>query len=502
MTHLTLAALDTADLDALVIGVAAGPNGAEPAPGWDTADAACNGRLRQLLDLLGATGAPEEITLVPADPGSSVPLVVAAGLGRPNDAGRFDPEILRRVASAAVRALRGRGRVGLTLGLVNGSATEEDGQAVVEGALLGGYQFDRYRRDVDRRPSIREVVLLVPEARIAMLTPAADRGRLLAEAVHLTRDLVNMPASELHPASFADLALATSREAGLDGELLDNAALVEGGYGGILAVGAGSVHPPRMVCLSWRPPDPVATMALVGKGVTFDSGGLTLKPRDGLENQKKDMVGAASVLATVTAAARLNVPLTITAYLPMVENMPGGSAYRPGDILRMRNGLHVEVHNTDAEGRLILADGLARACEDRPDYVLCVASLTGAQRVALGHRTCGAMGDEKLTGRLAAAGRHTGEPIWPMPLPEDIGSQLESSVADLANWHPDTAGGMLLGGMFLSRFVTEGTSWAHLDIAGPSYHSGSPRGYLSSGATGTPVRALVRLLEDLSASSS
>jgi leucyl aminopeptidase len=492
VTRLALAEPSVAGLDALIVGVSAGLDGAEPAVGGALAETACGGRLQWLLDVLGATGAAEEITLIPADPASPVPLVVAVGLGA---AGRFDPETLRRASGAAVRALTGRGRVGLAL--IDSRAGAREVQAVAEGALLGTYQFNRYRRSRDHRPPVQDVVLLVPAELTPAAEPAMQRARTLASAVDLARDLVNMPANELYPAAFADLALTHAQEAGMEGEILDEAALAAGGHGGILAVGAGSNRPPRMVRLSWRPVGATATVALVGKGVTFDSGGLTLKSRDGMLHQKKDMVGAATVLAAATAAATLGVPLAITAYLPMAENMPGGSAYRPGDILRMRNGLHVEVRNTDAEGRLLLADALAHACEESPDCVLCVASLTGAQRVALGNRTCGAMGDEQLISRLVAAGHDTGEPVWPMPQPDDIPAQLGSDVADLANWNPDTAGGMLRGGLFLSRFVTEGTRWAHLDIAGPAYNTGPAYGYIPTGATGTPIRTLVSLLEDL-----
>ncbi|GAA1711519.1 leucyl aminopeptidase [Fodinicola feengrottensis] len=475
----------SADVDALAVGVYAG---AVPAAGSEPADQPCGGRLCHLLEILGATGAPGEVTLVPADAASPVPLVVAVGLGDPPT----EPETLRRAAGAAVRALAGRGRVGLSL--LAASATAYDVQAVAEGALLGAYQFDRYRQPSARSRPVREVVLLVPGNH----EPAVARASLLAAAVNQARDWVNTPPNDLDPGSFADLALATAEEAGLTGSVLDETDLADGGYGGIVAVGAGSTRPPRLVRLRWSGADPVRSIALIGKGITYDSGGLTLKSRDGLLEQKKDMVGAATVLATVTVAAALRLPLDITAYLPLAENMVGGASYRPGDILAMRNGLHVEVRNTDAEGRLVLADAVARACEDAPDQVLTVASLTGAQRIALGRRTAGAMGHHHVTDALAAAGRHAGEPIWPMPRPEEIAAQLESPVADLANWNPDTSGGMLRGAEFLSRFIPPSIPWAHLDIAGPSYNSGSPYGHIPTGATGTTIRALVHFLESQS----
>ncbi len=410
--------------------------------------------------------------------------------------GRFTLDTLRSAAAVAIRSLHGRAHIGLTLANANGDASVKDIQAVAEGALLGAYRFDRYRRDANRTP-VATVTFLLPDERVSAGEKAAERARVLATAVNLARDLVNMPANELYPASFANLTFDKAMEVGLAGEILDEVALDAGGYGGILAVGAGSVRPPRMARFTWTSPNAVTSVALVGKGVTFDSGGLSLKSRDGMRHQKKDMVGAATVFAATVAAAALALPLKITTYLPMAENMPSGSAYRPGDILRMRNGLHVEVVNTDAEGRLLLADGLARACEDSPDLVLSVAGLTGAQRVALGYRVSGVMGEQQVIDQLVAAGDSTGETIWPMPLPDDIPTKLESDIADIAGWHADSAGGMLLGGLFLSRFITERIPWAHLDIAGPAYNTGTPHGYVPTGATGTPVRAVIQFLEEL-----
>lgn len=491
-------------LDALVTGAFCTASGPVLASGSGQADRACGYRLAQMVAALGGTGAAEEISLVPAEAGSPIPLVAVVGLGHPARAdGRVEPETLRRAAGTAVRALAGRHRVGLTLALANEGAAPQDVAAVGEGALLAAYEFTRYQRaTAGRKMSVREVIVAVQDTDDPVVRQAIHRCAVLAAAVHLARDLVNTPASDLTPSQFAAVASDKARAAAVGVEIMDEAALLEGGYGGICAVGAGSANPPRLVTLSYQPPRPACRIALVGKGITFDSGGLTLKSREGLIGMKGDMAGAAAVLAATIAAAQLALPLSVTGYLPMAENMPGGSAYRPGDVLRMRNGLFVEIRNTDAEGRLILADAVARACEDRPDYLLCTATLTGAQRIALGHRTGGVMGDDHLVNRVKTAGSEAGEPMWPMPLPEDIPEQLTSDVADLANWCADPAGGMLRGAMFVSRFVSEGTPWAHMDISSLARNTGTARGYTPTGATGAAVRTLIRTLENLAATPS
>ena len=288
------------------------------------------------------------------------------------------------------------------------------------------------------------------------------------------------------------------RAAGLDVEVLDEKALADGGYGGITGVGQGSVHPPRLVRVAYTHPDAAKTVVLVGKGITFDSGGLSLKPPKSMEAMKSDMGGAAAVLAAVSAIAQLGPAVNVVGYLCMAENMPSGTAQRPSDVITIYGGRTVEVLNTDAEGRLVLADALARSAADSPDLLIDVATLTGAQLVALGPRIMGVMAnDDAVRDGVVDAARRAGEAAWPMPLPEELRKGLDSAVADIANVTRSRNGGMLVGGLFLREFVPDGVRWAHLDIAGPAYHEGEPYGYTPKGGTGAAVRCLVQVALDV-----
>jgi leucyl aminopeptidase len=298
----------------------------------------------------------------------------------------------------------------------------------------------------------------------------------------------------------AAAATETAQRVGLTIEVLDEKALKKGAFGGILGVGQGSANPPRLVHLSHKGKGATTKVALVGKGITFDSGGISIKPAAGMEDMKSDMGGAAAVIATMAAVAELGLAVDVEAWVPMAENMPSGTAIRPSDVLTMRGGKKVEVNNTDAEGRLILGDALARACEDSPDYVLDVATLTGAQLVALGSRTAGVMAnDDGLRDQVVAAAGVAGEAMWGMPLPPDLRKGLDSDIADLVNTGP-REGGMLTAGLFLKEFVADGVKWSHLDIAGPAYNTGSAYGYTHAGGTGAAVRTFVQLLEELASS--
>jgi leucyl aminopeptidase len=280
--------------------------------------------------------------------------------------------------------------------------------------------------------------------------------------------------------------------------VLDEKALRKGGYGGILGVGQGSDAPPRLVHLTYKGGRAAKTrVALVGKGITFDSGGLSLKPANAMEEMKMDMGGAAAVIATMRAVAELGLKVDVEAWIPMAENMPSGAAIRPSDVLTMRSGMRVEVTNTDAEGRLILADAIARAGEDKPDVILDIATLTGAQLVALGARTTGVMSnDDELRTSVVDASARAGEPSWAMPLPAELRKGLDSEIADIVNSGP-REGGMLTAGIFLKEFVPDGVRWAHLDIAGPAYNSADAYGYTPHGGTGAGVRTFVQYLEDV-----
>ncbi len=343
------------------------------------------------------------------------------------------------------------------------------------------------------------MTVLVPDDKDKTAKAAVSRAEVAAAAVALVRDLVNTPPRDLPPARFVEVTAAAAEAAGLTVTVWDEERLRSEGFGGIIGVGQGSSRPPRLLRVSYTPARPRATVALVGKGITFDSGGLSLKPAQAMEWMKSDMAGAAAVVATAIGAARLRLPVAVTAWAPLAENMPSGTAIRPSDVLTIYGGRTVEVLNTDAEGRLVLADALVRAAEDDPDLLLDVATLTGAQIVALGTRTSGVMGnDDGLRDAVCAAAATAGELLWPMPLPEELRKGLESKVADISNVPGgERNAGMLVAATFLRDFVRDGLPWAHVDIAGPSFNNGKPWGYTPEGGTGVPVRTLLQLLDDV-----
>ncbi|MDO5727725.1 MAG: leucyl aminopeptidase, partial [Bowdeniella nasicola] len=399
-----------------------------------------------------------------------------------------DPETLRQAVGAAVRQLAGYHHVAIALPT---SSAEEVG-AIAEGAILGSYAFAQYRA-CDKDP-VAQVTVCTPLAKDSDAKAAATRAGILATAVNRARDLVNMAPNDLFPETFADYALQIAKERKLKIDILDETQLEAEGFGGMLGVGQGATNAPRLVRLQWAPRGANAHVALVGKGITFDSGGLSLKPPKSMMTRKCDMAGAAAVLNTIAAAADLRLPLKVTAYLALAENMPGATAQRPGDVITMYDGTTVEVLNTDAEGRLVMADALARAAKDTPDAILDVATLTGAAVMALGEKMAGVMGSDELRSDVVAAADAAGEAFWPMPLPEYLRSGLKSPIADLKNiGHP--MGGMLSAGLFLQHFVGD-ISWAHLDIAGPAFWEEGPYGYVHKGGTGFAVRTLVNLLEN------
>ncbi|MCW3814249.1 leucyl aminopeptidase [Micromonospora sp. DR5-3] len=515
-TTLSLVDTDPAELavDAIVIGVhsqTAEQGSGSPAgtlllaSGAESIAAAFDGKLTETLALLGATGGPGEVIKLATLGTITAPVVTAVGLGPEPSGAAPAPETLRRAAGAAVRALAGAPRVALALPLPDDADAPAALRAVAEGALLGGYRFAGYKTKPQpgRREPVADVLIAVPDAADATAQAEVVRAQAVAGAVRTSRDWVNTAPNELRPPAFAEAVAAAAREAGLGVEVLDEAALKSGGYGGILAVGQGSEAPPRLVKLTYTPAGGGngKRVALVGKGITFDTGGISIKPAQGMWEMKSDMAGAAAVGAAMLAVAALKPSVAVTGYLPMAENMPSGTSYRPGDVITMYSGKKVEVLNTDAEGRMILADGIARACEDGADYLFETSTLTGGQVIALGKKIAGVMGTPELCERVKAAGEATGEPAWPMPLPDDVRKGMDSDVADISqvNAGMDRAGHMLQGGVFLREFVTEDVAWAHIDIAGPGYHSGEATGYWTKGGTGVPVRTLVHLVEDVAA---
>ncbi len=489
---------ETAEADVLVIGVIQTPHGPAAAPGLTGVDDALGGTLADALTALGATGELEELTKIPGGGKLPARLILAVGLGAaPQDGAPFDGEKLRRAAGTALRAAGAKktpvpdnaSDSAKTVAIALPALTADEAEAVTTGALLGGYSFRKYRA----APAADiAATLLTGEGNAA----AVKRGQVIANAVNLVRDLVNTSPLDLSPAALSAEAERVAAEAGLAVEVLDEVALKDGGYGGITGVGQGSTRPPRLVRLAYTPAGATKTVAFVGKGITFDSGGLSLKPPKSMETMKCDMSGAAAVLAATAAAAELALPVNVIAYMCVAENMPGSSAQRPSDVIRIYGGKTVEVLNTDAEGRLVLADGLARSAEDHPDLVVDVATLTGAATVALGRRTAGVMGSsDEVAAAVAAIMRAAGEPAWAMPFPEELRKGLDSTVADLANIASEPGGGMLIGGLFLREFVPAETAWAHLDIAGPAFNDKAPFGYTPKGGTGAAVRALIAIAE-------
>ncbi len=478
--------------DAIVVAIREGQDGPELAAGADAIDAAMPGGLAATLAALGATGRAEEVTRTVSGGALAAPLIAAVGIGQAadRDPGPADAEVLRRAAGAAVRSLASSTVRTIALALPAGDAASAGATAL--GALLGSYYFGRYRSN--GHPAA-ELVLIGQGEHLA---GAAEQATVLGGAVSLVRDLVNTSPSHLYPETFAEQAAAVAERAGLDIEVLDESALASGGYGGITGVGQGSVHPPRLVRLAYRHPDATKTLVLAGKGITFDSGGLSLKPPKAMEAMKSDMGGAAAVLASLQAIAALRPAVNVIGYLPLAENMPGAGAQRPSDVITIFGGTTVEVLNTDAEGRLVLADALARSAADSPDVLVDIATLTGAQVIALGTRVSAVMSnDDALRDGVVDAATRAGEAMWPMPLPAELRKGLDSKVADLANVAAERDGGMLIAGLFLREFVPDGVRWAHLDIAGPSFHEGEPYGYTPKGGTGVAVRTLVQVAQDV-----
>ncbi|MFJ9866281.1 leucyl aminopeptidase [Streptomyces sp. NPDC101165] len=500
MTALTLSTAAAPGLraDAIVIGVAKGAKGPVVAPGADAVDNAYDGRLAGVLETLGASGAEGELTKLPAPAGFKAPLVVAVGLGaEPEKDAGYDAEALRKAAGLAARALAGSKKAAFALPIDDAGSVG----AIGEGVLLGAYAFDTYKdsgkdaKAKNGKAPLAEAALLGGKPRDAAHKSAVARAVAVAEELNRSRDLINMPPNDLTPAIFAAEAQTAAKEHGLKVQVLDDKALVKGGYGGILGVGGGSAATPRLVKLSYTHPKAEKHLAFVGKGITYDSGGISLKPAGHNETMKCDMSGAAAVFAAVVAAARLGLEVNVTGWLALAENMPSGSAVRPGDVLRMYNGKTVEVLNTDAEGRLVLADALWAASLEKPDAIVDVATLTGAMMLALGSRTFGVMAnDDAFRTAVYEAAEEVGEPAWPMPLPEHLRKGMDSTVADIANMG-ERMGGGLVAGLFLREFVGEGITWAHLDIAGPAFNEGGPFGYTPKGGTGSAVRTLVRLAE-------
>jgi leucyl aminopeptidase len=443
------------------------------------------------LSAQGFTGSLGETRALPAPAGGKTLVVV--GLGRRAEMGSGS---YHRVGAALAQAAARHRRVATTVLADRPEHLDvaEAARALAEGVVLGGYRFTTYK--TEPAPYALERVVVVDDGGRST-TAALGLGQAVADAVCIARDLVNEPGGTLTPSVFAERAVNYGKDYGFAVRVRDERAIKRARLGGLLGVNRGSFEPPRFVELSWAPPAgrPQATVALVGKGITFDSGGLSLKSTAGMKAMKGDMAGAAAVLATFCALEATRPPVKVLGYLPLTDNMPGNDATRIGDVLHIRNGTTVEVLNTDAEGRLVLADALVMASEARPSAIVDLATLTAACVVALGDRIAGLMStDDALADGLIAAAESAGEALWRLPLPQHLRPKLDSEIADLKNVAGDRDAGAVIAGLFLREFVGTGIPWAHLDIAGPA-EAGEHDGEVRKGATGFGVRTLVRLLE-------
>lgn len=506
MPSLSLTTTSVPDLrvEALVIGSVKTAEGADLASGHGLPRKAV-AHLQAVLSDLEAKGELDEVVRVVSVPGVAATSVVLTGLGDGTTRQRsHEPDVLRAAASAALRALRTKNSVAVALPTPDPAALA----AVADGAYAGCYAYAKPRPDgapaTSRRgksaassPKTGPKISVVASEGTKANKDIVARAAILGESRDFVRDLVNSPPNLLYPQTFVEQVRGAiaSTKAKVTVTVLDEKALLKGGFGGIVGVGQGSANPPRIATLRYTPARKRGSVAFVGKGITFDSGGLCIKPALGMLTMKSDMAGAAAVTGAVLAAARLQLPVEVTGYLCLAENMPSGTAQRPGDVVTMRDGTTVEILDTDAEGRMVLGDGICLAGESAPDLIVDIATLTGAQMVALGNSIAGVMSnDDTFRDVVVAAGAASGEPSWPMPLPAELRKGLESPVADLAH-KADRWGGMLTAGIFLGEFVPEGIPWAHIDIAGPSFSEGAATGFVPKGGTGFGVATLLALVE-------
>ena len=453
-------------------------------PGADWISAQLGEWLDGYLDEEDFSGKLGEITAIPTGGRLPFETLFLVGMG-----GDLDLEKLRHAAGSLGRRASRVVDVATTLHQID---LDGAAGAVTEGFLLAQYRFDKYRSEP--KPAKTERLRYV-DAGAPAAVEAAVRAQVVVDAVLLARDLVNEPAAGKSPETMAGLAIEIGRQTGMEVTILDEEEIIAEGLGGLLGVSAGAHRPPRLVRFEYQPEGATSFLAIVGKGIVFDSGGLSLKTSEGMETMKTDMSGAAAVFGAVQAIALLGLPIRLLGITPLTENMPGGGATRPGDVLRARNGKTIEVLNTDAEGRLVLADGLSLAAEAEPNLIVDLATLTGACHIALGDKIAGAWSNDRETlDAVLAAGARVGERLWPMPLPDDYRKNIDSDVADMKNTG-SRYGGAINAALLLKEFVGE-VPWVHLDIAGPARWPEDEH-YQTKGGSGFGVRTLVALAEDL-----
>ncbi len=478
--------------EVLVVGFAQSDNGPELLEAAVALEAATKTEINEAIKLLNFAGKKSEITFLTIKSG-----ILCVGLGKISKTQPLEMETLRRAAAVAARSLVGKKSALFALP----TQTTVAAQAVAVGVELGAYTFTEFKtKNEKNNESLKQANILVQD--LFINKASFEEAQIIAESVKNVRNLVNTPPSHMYPETFANYVKKSfKKNSKLTLEVLDERALKRQGYGAIIGVGQGSINPPRFIRLAYKSRGAKFHLALVGKGITFDTGGISLKPPASMHTMKCDMAGAATVIEALRAIMNLDLKINVTAYAALAENMPSASAQRPSDVVTTYGGKTIEVLNTDAEGRLVLADALARAQEDKPDLIIDLATLTGAATVALGSRTAGIMSNkDEARDQVFASAKETGESMWPMQIPEESRTILDSKTADIANvgFTPNPAGGMMVGAAFLNEFVDEKTPWVHIDIAPPAFNEGAPYGYNGFGGTGVGVRTLVHLAQKLS----
>ena len=457
-------------------------------------DQAAGGLLRKLAKSGELTGKMLEFTLVHAPAGLKAARLLLVGVGKRE---QYSIAALRKVAGAALRHLKARSVKNLAFLVREGHAAEESAQAIAEGVLAGNFETDKYKTDKKNDKNIETVLLAgSTDAERATAEKGLSKGRIIAEAQNFTRDLVNEPSNKLTPRILAEKAEAMAKGAGLSVEILDEKKIADLKMGALLSVAQGGPEPPRVIVVTYTPANlkPGApVIGLVGKAITFDTGGISIKPADGMEKMKYDMAGGATMLGVMRALAALKPSVKVICVVPSSENMPGGKAQKPGDIQTAMSGKTIEVLNTDAEGRLVLADGVHYAKQLGATYLVDAATLTGAIVVALANVNVGVFGsDQPFTDRLLASSKAVGEKMWQMPIDDDYREFIKGTVADIQNIGSGKGGGAIAGAMFIKEFTGD-TPWIHLDIAGTAWNDDA-KPWLAKGPTGVALRTLVHLV--------
>ena len=484
------------EVDAAIVNLFQGVT--SPAGATGAVDKALDGAISSLIEDGELTGKKNELVLIHTLGKIKPKRVLVVGLGRQD---KFDQETVRQAMAVGGRYLKGKG-VRKVATIVHGAgiggldATLAT-QAMTEGALLGLYRFDRYKSNNDKKEIDELQVVEIDDSKVPAMKEGSTKGRILAEAAMLARDMANEPSNNMTPSHMASIAEEVARETGLEVEILEEPQMEELGMGALLGVAKGTNEPPRFIVLRYLgdKDTPSQNIGLLGKGVTFDSGGISLKPAANMGEMKGDMAGGASVIAAMKAIGQLRPKINVTALVPASENLPGGNAQKPGDVVRAMNGKTIEIENTDAEGRLLLADALSYGRKKGISPMIDVATLTGAIVTALGGVCVGAFSNSQTeVDRVLKAGEKAGEKIWQLPIFEEYREQNKSDVADIKNTGGRPAGS-ITAALFLNEF-SEDTPWVHLDIAGVDI-ARKQTGYLVKGATGIPVRTLVNYVLDL-----